>query len=63
MSKKSKGITWFAPSMVRLLVVILMILPAGAVSAEFQTEAEAKDNIALRIVYSGGLKGNIKPCG
>lgn len=45
------------------VVTFLMMSPVAVVSADFQTEEGARDELALRIIYSGGIKGNIKPCG
>lgn len=62
MRKKNRSFTGCIPSIVKLVVVTFLIIsPAVFVSAG--SPAEAKDEMALRIIYSGGLKGNIKPCG
>ncbi len=45
------------------IVTFFVLLPLSLVSANSQSKNAAKDKSVLRIIYSGGIKGNIKPCG
>lgn len=40
-----------------------LFFSVGLAGAEFQSSSRPKDDIALRVLYSGGIKGNIEPCG
>lgn len=42
-------------------IIMSIIIFGGAVAGAVSPEAEKGD--VLRIIYSGGLNGNIEPCG
>ena len=45
------------------VMVVLVLLSASLVNAKPQNGDGGKGASVLRIIYSGGIKGNIKPCG
>ena len=63
MRKKSRIFTDYVPSLIGMVVVVILMMSPVGVGSAAQPEAGSKDDISLRIIYSGGLKGNIEPCG
>ena len=64
MGKKGRTFVGYVPLLLGMLaVVVLTVFPVGIGSAGDQSGAEVREDIALRVLFSGGLKGNIEPCG
>ena len=64
MRKKSRIFAGQVPILLGMVAALtLMMFPIGVGSADGRSGAGSRDDIALRILYSGGLKGNIEPCG
>jgi len=45
------------------LITFLLAFTYSFAFANTKSESGEKNTNSLRIIYSGGLKGNIKPCG